>query len=42
MAAGVTKRLWEVSEVIDALEAWEARLMRWKLGKQAEHWLQAN
>ena len=25
MAAGVTKRLWEMSDVVDVLEAWEAR-----------------
>jgi IS1 family transposase len=24
MAAGVTKRLWEMSDIVDALEAWEA------------------
>jgi hypothetical protein len=24
MAAGVTKRLWEMSDVVDVLEAWEA------------------
>jgi hypothetical protein len=24
MAAGVTKRLWEMSDVVDMLEAWEA------------------
>jgi hypothetical protein len=24
MAAGVTKRLWEVSDVVDVLETWEA------------------
>jgi hypothetical protein len=23
MAAGVTKRLWEVSDIVDVLEAWE-------------------
>ncbi|MGH6811623.1 MAG: IS1 family transposase [Methylocella sp.] len=25
MAAGVTKRLWEVSDIVEVLEAWEAR-----------------
>jgi hypothetical protein len=25
MAAGVTKRLWEISDIVDVLEAWEAR-----------------
>ncbi len=25
MAAGVTKRLWEMKEVVDMLEAWKAR-----------------
>ena len=25
MAAGVTKRLWEISDVVDVLEAWEAK-----------------
>jgi IS1 family transposase len=25
MAAGVTKRLWEMTDVVDVLEAWEAR-----------------
>jgi hypothetical protein len=25
MAAGVTKRLWEMSDVVDVLEAWERR-----------------
>jgi hypothetical protein len=25
MAAGVTKRLWEIGDIVDALEAWEAR-----------------
>jgi hypothetical protein len=24
MAAGVTKRLWEMSDVVDVLEAWES------------------
>ena len=24
MAAGVTKRLWEMSDIVDVLEAWEA------------------
>jgi len=24
MAAGVTKRLWEMGDIVDALEAWEA------------------
>ena len=24
MAAGVTKRLWEMGDVVDVLEAWEA------------------
>jgi hypothetical protein len=24
MAAGVTKRLWEMKDVVDTLEAWEA------------------
>ena len=24
MAAGVTKRLWEMSDVVEMLEAWEA------------------
>jgi hypothetical protein len=24
MAAGITKRLWEMSDVVDMLEAWEA------------------
>jgi hypothetical protein len=24
MAAGVTKRLWEISDIVDVLEAWEA------------------
>ena len=24
MAAGVTKRLWEMSDVVNVLEAWEA------------------
>ena len=30
MAAGVTKRLWEMSNVIDVLEAWEATQERQK------------
>lgn len=25
MAAGVTKRLWEIGDVVDVLEAWEAK-----------------
>jgi hypothetical protein len=25
MAAGVTKRLWEMNDVVEMLEAWEAR-----------------
>jgi len=25
MAAGVTKRLWEMSDVVDVLEAWEKK-----------------
>jgi hypothetical protein len=24
MAAGVTKRLWEIGDIVDVLEAWEA------------------
>lgn len=24
MAANVTKRLWEISDIVDVLEAWEA------------------
>jgi len=28
MATGVTKRLWEMSDVVDMLEAWEARESR--------------
>jgi hypothetical protein len=24
MAAGVTKRLWEMTDIVDVLEAWEA------------------
>jgi hypothetical protein len=24
MAAGITKRLWEINDVVDVLEAWEA------------------
>jgi hypothetical protein len=24
MAAGVTKRLWEMDDIVDVLEAWEA------------------
>ena len=24
MAAGVTKRLWEMTDIVDMLEAWEA------------------
>jgi hypothetical protein len=26
MAAGVTKRLWEMSDIVDVLEAWEAKV----------------
>jgi IS1 family transposase len=26
MAAGVTKRLWEMADIVDVLEAWEARM----------------
>jgi hypothetical protein len=25
MAAGVTKRLWEIGDIVDVLEAWEGR-----------------
>ena len=25
MAAGITKRLWEMSDVVDVVEAWEAQ-----------------
>jgi hypothetical protein len=25
MAANVTKRLWEMSDILDVLEAWEAK-----------------
>ena len=25
MAAGVTKRLWEIGDIVDMLEAWEVR-----------------
>jgi hypothetical protein len=28
MAVGVTKRLWEISDIVDALEAWEAKNAR--------------
>jgi hypothetical protein len=24
MAAGMTKRLWEIDDIVDVLEAWEA------------------
>ncbi len=27
MAAGVTKRLWEIGDVVDVLEAWETTMM---------------
>jgi hypothetical protein len=27
MAAGVTKRLWEITDVVDVLEAWEKVLI---------------
>jgi IS1 family transposase len=29
MAAGVTKRLWEMTDVVDVLEAWEASRDKW-------------
>jgi len=29
MAAGVTKRLWEMKDVVDMLEAFEARYHQW-------------
>ncbi len=28
MAAGVTKRLWEMSDVVDMIDAWEAKQVR--------------
>jgi hypothetical protein len=28
MAAGVTSRLWEMSDIVDVLEAWEAKAER--------------
>lgn len=28
MAAGVTKRLWEMTDVVDMIDAWEARMVR--------------
>ena len=30
MAAGVTKRLWEMTDVVDLLEAWEAAVPKYK------------
>ena len=27
MAAGVTKRLWEIGDIVEVLEAWEANLV---------------
>ncbi|MGH6735016.1 MAG: IS1 family transposase [Methyloceanibacter sp.] len=32
MAAGVTRRLWEMGDVVDMLEAWEAAVVRQSLG----------
>jgi hypothetical protein len=32
MAAGVTKRLWEMGDIVDVLEAWEATQARQRLG----------
>jgi hypothetical protein len=28
MAAGVTKRLWEMTDVVDMIDAWEAKRVR--------------
>jgi len=28
MAAGVTSRLWEISDIVDVLEAWEASIVK--------------
>jgi len=28
MAAGVTKRLWKMSDIVDVLEAWEATALK--------------
>ena len=28
MAANITKRLWEISDIVDVLEAWEAADMQ--------------
>ena len=30
MAAGVTKRLWEIGDVVDVLEAWETTMISWQ------------
>jgi FkbM family methyltransferase len=35
MAAGVTKRLWEMSDVVDVLEAWEANSEPKQIGLSA-------
>lgn len=35
MAAGVTKRLWEVSDMVEVLEAWEAQEAHTTLRKAA-------
>jgi hypothetical protein len=38
MAAGVTKRLWEIGDVVDVLESWEAHTAR-KGGLHLRHGL---
>jgi hypothetical protein len=38
MAAGVTKRLWEIGDVVDVLESWEARTAK-KGGLHLRHGL---
>jgi hypothetical protein len=39
MAAGITDRLWEVSDIIDLLEEWEAHRRRhWKRSAWRPGW----
>jgi hypothetical protein len=44
MAAGITKRLWEIGDIVGVLEAWEAGQLKavkdWDYGQHRHHCLE--